>query len=143
MSKSPPSSPMEEDPAKRQKKVWIQEDGVVGDWMDEGVVIVDVVKQNSESYKEVLMEVLGSEEDEEEYWGDFPENKWYKEEEEARCREKEASFTPGVEIQVLDVELALWSKPWQNALVVKVLGKKVNFKLMEKASVPIGLRMAH
>lgn len=30
-----------------------------------------------------------------------------------------------------DEELATWSKPWKNALIVKVLGTRVGFKLLE------------
>lgn len=38
---------------------------------------------------------------------------------------------PGPDIPLSDEEIGLWSKPWRNTLIVKVLGKRVNFRLLE------------
>jgi len=41
--------------------------------------------------------------------------------------ESSKNLTPGVEVVISDKELAKWSAPWTNNLVVKVLGKRVSF----------------
>lgn len=35
-------------------------------------------------------------------------------------------------IPISDEEVDLWSKPWKNMLIVKVMGKRVNFKFLEQ-----------
>lgn len=79
--------------------------------------------------------MFGLESKEEEFWGgckdeDLSENKWHKDEE----REAELAmkpFNPMLEIPLSDEDIAQWSKPWKNTLIVKVLGKRVNFGLLE------------
>lgn len=80
------------------------------------------------SFKETLISALGGMEDI--LWGDhleenMSENQWYKE------GEHDKIFSPGPVIPLSDEELTLWFKPWRNSLIVKVLGKRVNFKMLE------------
>ena len=89
------------------------------------------------SYRDVLTNVFGSDNSDEECWGDFmeeeealPENRWYKKDNDNHDKHREP-FNPGPEIPLSDEELKQWSKPWRNTLIVKVLGKRVNFKLLE------------
>lgn len=133
----PPSSPTKEEQSVRvRKKVKIREDRLVEDWVEEGEVMVDVEEsQVTSTYKEVLMEVLGSDNDVEEDWGDcldddLLENRWYKQDP-GEAKESKPKFMLGVEIPISDEELTLWSKSWKNALIFKVLGKHVSFRLLE------------
>lgn len=41
------------------------------------------------------------------------------------------SYVKGPVIPVFDEELQLWSNPWRNTLVVNVMGKRVNFRIIE------------
>lgn len=89
-------------------------------------------KPKTQSFKEKLLETkemasTGLEKDEE-----LVENRWYqyqKEEEEiAKCS---YVYDPCPEIRVSESELATWSEPWKEALVVTLLGKRVSFKMLE------------
>lgn len=44
---------------------------------------------------------------------------------------QDQNYGAGRVIPLSDEELNLWSKPWQKTLVVKLMGKKVNFKILE------------
>lgn len=89
------------------------------------------------SFKEALLNEGGGESDdgvEFEDWNDedLPENRWYKEVEEPMEMAVGEKTTGGIpEIMVSDKEIAEWSKEWEKTLVVNVLGKKVNYKMME------------
>lgn len=89
---------------------------------------------SSSSYKDALLQVLGPEEPVEEFWGempdDLPENRWYNEEATSDLKNPKQS-TPGLKITYTEDELESWAKPWRNTLIVKVLGKKVNFRTLE------------
>lgn len=68
-------------------------------------------------------------------WGDllaeeFPEDNWYKpvEEEDSPILK---SNCPCPAIELSDDEIISWSKPWKNTLIVKVLGTKVSFRMLE------------
>lgn len=98
---------------------------------------VDVAMEESSpvSFREALMNVPGMNGDDETIefeWDDanMPENRWYREEEELP---KEKSHVDGAipEITVSDEELMEWSKQWRLTLVVHVLGKKVNYRMLE------------
>ena len=39
-------------------------------------------------------------------------------------------YSSGLEISITDEECEKWSSPWRNALVVKVLGKRVSFRTL-------------
>lgn len=73
------------------------------------------------------MDVEGPGEEEE-----LVENKWYQYQKEEEELEKRAYvYDPCPEIKVSDSELDKWSEPWKEALVVSLLGKKVNFRMLE------------
>ncbi|RYR65034.1 hypothetical protein Ahy_A03g011031 [Arachis hypogaea] len=59
-----------------------------------------------------------------------PEDKWYKDDEDGV--NGETPFNPCPEIPVSKEEFEEWCKPWKNALMVKVLGKRVTFAFMEQ-----------
>lgn len=61
---------------------------------------------------------------------ELAENRWYVEREEEREVTGNDS-TPYPEVRVSDEELADWCSKWERTLVVNVLGKKVNFKVLE------------
>lgn len=92
-------------------------------------------KQSSPiSYKDVLNTIFGADSDEEDWGGvdesEFPENKWYQDDKnEGSSEYKPFNHTP--EIPLSDDEISRGSKPWENTLIVKVLGKRVNFKLLD------------
>lgn len=94
-----------------------------------------VTVEKTVSFREALLNVQGSAEDSNssfEDWNDadLPENRWYKDIEEPMAVDE----TPlgGIpEVKVTDKELAVWSKEWDKTLVVNVLGKKVNYRMIE------------
>ncbi|RYR18934.1 hypothetical protein Ahy_B03g063557 isoform A [Arachis hypogaea] len=59
-----------------------------------------------------------------------PEDKWYKDDEDGVNAEKPFNLCPM--IPVSKEEFEKWCKPWKNALMVKVLGKRVTFAFMEQ-----------
>ncbi|RYR05834.1 hypothetical protein Ahy_B06g085655 [Arachis hypogaea] len=59
-----------------------------------------------------------------------PEDKWYKEDNDGVNGEE--PFNPCPTIPVSKEEFEEWCKPWKNALMVKVLGKRVTFAFMEQ-----------
>ncbi|KAK7275492.1 hypothetical protein RIF29_16611 [Crotalaria pallida] len=59
---------------------------------------------------------------------EMPENKWYKESEE---QTGSLPFDPCPEITVTKEEFDSWCKPWRSSLMVKVLGKRVNPRIIE------------
>lgn len=68
-----------------------------------------------------------------ECWGDYMDedmskNKLYKENEKQVVKKP---YNPSPVIPLSGDEFHQWSKPWKNCLIVKALGKKVNFKLLE------------
>lgn len=86
------------------------------------------------NFREALLNVpglTGDDEMDEDLWNDedLPENRWYKEVEEPGQHEIGKDGVPI--IHVSDKDLADWSKPWEDTLVVNVLGKKVNYKVLE------------
>lgn len=92
------------------------------------------IKQAS-SFHEALLHVLGVTkaedvefEDVEE--DDFPENKWYKEPKEPEVEFSKKDGSAPI-IHVTDEEINEWSEPWRLTLVVNVMGKKVNFRMLE------------
>lgn len=91
--------------------------------------------ETPKSFKDVLLEAAPEDVFADECWGDLlkpdlPEDKWYKEpEDELNKERKTRQLNPA--IPVSNDELRTWSKPWKNPMIVKVLGKKVNFKLLE------------
>lgn len=100
---------------------------------DAGVGVAKALKEpKALSFKEKLMQMGGalirrSEEEEE-----LPENKWYKFKEEEEAYNKSSYvYDPCPEIRVSDAELADWSEPWKEALVVTLMGKKVSFRVLE------------
>lgn len=96
---------------------------------------VGMTVEHPVSFKEALLNVSGGESEDSldsEDWNeeDLPENRWYKEVEEPMAVD---DVSPGgfPEIKVSDKELAEWSKEWAKTLVVNVLGKKVNYRMIE------------
>lgn len=87
------------------------------------------------TFKEALLNALGTEGLKEAVWGDllnedYPENRWYKEAtESSNIGGKASNVIP--EVICTDEELEDWAKPWRNTLIVKVMGKRVNFKMLE------------
>ncbi|KAL4359576.1 hypothetical protein AHAS_Ahas08G0091200 [Arachis hypogaea] len=59
-----------------------------------------------------------------------PEDKWYRNEDDHENNEK--PFDPCPNIPVAKEEFEEWCKPWKNALMVKLLGKRVTFAFMEQ-----------
>lgn len=95
------------------------------------------------SFREALLKVPGMDgmnedfpsEEEWEDWVDdenLPENRWYREEEEVPAMKvKDNNGDSILEVKVSDEELKEWSKMWRLTLVVHVLGKKVNYRVLE------------
>ncbi|RYR43110.1 hypothetical protein Ahy_A08g039539 [Arachis hypogaea] len=94
---------------------------------------IDAVTQKC-SYKESLLTGPGLESDHETFNvvddEPNPEDMWYKDEEDEGDAEK--PFNPCPTIPVSKEEFEEWYKPWKNALMVKVLGKRVSFSFMEQ-----------
>lgn len=87
------------------------------------------------SFKEELLSSLGPEGLKDANWGDLlngdlPENRWYKEADET-VPQNINPRTVIPEIPYTDEELEEWAKPWKNTLIVKVMGKRVNFRMLE------------
>ncbi|RYR52427.1 hypothetical protein Ahy_A06g027345 [Arachis hypogaea] len=93
----------------------------------------DAVTQKC-SYKESLLTGPGLESDHETFNvvddEPNPEDMWYNDEEDEGDAEK--PFNPCPTIPVSKEEFEEWCKPWKNALIVKVLGKRVSFTFMEQ-----------
>lgn len=86
------------------------------------------------SFREALMNVSRVDEldDFDIEWDDdnLPENRWYKEvDEQEQTQQKRPSGIP--EIQITDKELVEWSEPWNQTLIINVMGKKVNYRALE------------
>lgn len=89
----------------------------------------------SPSFRETLLTVPGfTGHDDEEFvdWedDDLPKNRWYKEKEEPKPPEFYREGNIPI-INVSDKELMDWSEPWKLTLVVDIMGKKVNFRVLE------------
>ncbi|KAL4275364.1 hypothetical protein AHAS_Ahas20G0099800 [Arachis hypogaea] len=87
------------------------------------------------SYKETLLTGPGLEGDYETLFimdndEPNPEDKWYKDDEDGVNAEK--PFNPCPMIPMSKEEFEEWCKTWNNALMVKVLGKHVTFTFMEQ-----------
>ncbi|RYQ96479.1 hypothetical protein Ahy_B08g092237 [Arachis hypogaea] len=87
------------------------------------------------SYKDTLLTSLGLEEDQTTSLDmddddPNPEDKWYRNDDDRENDEK--PFNPCPTIPVSKEEFEEWCKPWKNALMVKVLGKRVTFAFMEQ-----------
>ncbi|XP_016191766.1 uncharacterized protein LOC107632613 [Arachis ipaensis] len=87
------------------------------------------------SYKDTLLTGPGLEGDHDEYLSvddrePNPEDKWYQDDEDGKNVEK--PFNPCPTIPVSKEKFEEWCKPWKNALMVKVLGKRVTFAFMEQ-----------
>lgn len=104
--------------------------------MVEDLIMEEKPKLSSSiSYKDMLTTVFGSESKDEDCWGDvdevdLPKNKWYKDEEREDALASRP-FDPTQEIPLSDEEISPWFKPWKNSYIVKVLGRRVNFKLLK------------
>ncbi|KAL4331470.1 hypothetical protein AHAS_Ahas13G0503300 [Arachis hypogaea] len=101
--------------------------------------IIPVEEENTPiqkgSYKETLLTGPGLEENLEtsSFMDDDepnPEDKWYKDDEDVLNGKK--PFNPCPTISVSKKEFEEWCKPWKNALMVKMLGKRVTFAFMEQ-----------
>lgn len=126
--------PGAEDPRKRVTKKVKTREGVV-DGVE--VIMEEVVSDSrSTSFREALLTVPGlTGLDDEEFvdWeddDDMPENRWYKENEDPKPPEFFLEGNIPV-INVSDRELMDWSEPWKLTLVVNIMGKKVNFRVLE------------
>lgn len=95
-------------------------------------------KGQQTSFKEALLNVPGVtgvvEEEVGAYCGvddeDLPENRWYKEVEDPVPQEFLSNGTPIVSVS--DGDFQEWCEPWQQTLVINVLGKKkLNFRVLE------------
>ncbi|RYQ87684.1 hypothetical protein Ahy_B09g095213 [Arachis hypogaea] len=87
------------------------------------------------SYKDTLLTGPGLESDQEEPLNmddhePNPEDKWYQDDQNGE--DVEEPFNPCPTIPVSKEEFEEWCKPWKNALMVKVLGKRVTFTFMEQ-----------
>lgn len=99
------------------------------------------VVQEKLSFHKALLSVpgLSEEEDSFEDWEEeeLPENRWYVDQEEIDAKREEALakkvvYEGGIPIiHVSDDELKDWSKPWRLTLVVNVMGKKLNYRVLE------------
>lgn len=120
-------STQEEDLLQLSKKKVKNREGI-SEGAEEEELMVDGEPLSS-SYKEVLMNVFGDDtsqgSQDEIVDEDLPENRWIREE------EGDKPYVPGPEIPLTDEEWETWSKPWRHTLIVKVLGKRVNFQVME------------
>lgn len=118
----------EEDPKHRAtKKVKSREEG-------EGAEVAMEVEKPP-SFREALLKVGSLSGDESESFKDWVdeellENRWYKDEEHPSDMEAQTKSQVPV-INVSDEELAEWSKEWVWTIVVNVLGKKVNYRMLE------------
>lgn len=117
-----------EDPRKRVTKKVKTREGV-----DECVEVASV--SQGASFHEALLTVQGINGlDGEDFtdWDDanLPENRWYKEVEDPKQEEfhREGNI---LVINVSDEELKDWCEPWKLTLVVNIMGKKVNFRVLE------------
>lgn len=101
---------------------------------DDKVPVSTIIVEQPASFREALLNVQGATEDvfSDEEWNtdDLPENRWYKDVEEPMAVD-EKTYGGIPEIKVTDKELAEWSKEWDKTLVVNVLGKKVNYRMLE------------
>lgn len=59
---------------------------------------------------------------------DLPEIRWYKD---MDGEQNSKTFSSGLVIHVSKEKLEIWAKPWKNTLVVKMLGKRVIYKMLE------------
>jgi hypothetical protein len=128
-----PPSPLEDDFGRHNtKKVKTNEDAspkssVSAMRSDDG--------DSKSSYKDTLMHAfeddleaaVDMEETQEE---DIPENKWYRDCDE-EANQTPRPYVPGPEVSWTDEEWMDWSKPWKHSLIVKVLGRNINFKVLE------------
>lgn len=101
--------------------------------VSEEVMAEEQVKETGvvPSFKEALLTALGEEGLKNACWDDlinedYPENKWYKEEAGPPIAKSSCPKVP-----FTTEELDDWAKPWKNTLIVKVMGKRVNFRMLE------------
>lgn len=94
-------------------------------------------EQRLASFREALLNVPGLTDEnatEEEEWvdmndEDMPENRWYKEPVEPVEQVSPEGQVPVVHVS--DAEISDWCEKWNQTLVVHVLGKKVNYRVLE------------
>lgn len=100
------------------------------------MVVEEGLKESSVAnilnFKEALLNVADTSSEEE--FGDgvdtiLPEDRWYIEQEDPKEYVDEEGLIPV--IQVSDEELQDWCDVWQLTLVVNVLGKKLNYRVLE------------
>lgn len=95
---------------------------------------MDTEGVTSRSYKDALIQVFDTESNgDEEDWGDcmdedMLENMWCKDNEESKVVK---SFVACPGIPIMEEEIQEWSTPLKNTLIVKVLCKIVNFRLLD------------
>lgn len=90
---------------------------------------------SSQTFKDALMKLTNGEGISDTCWGDLlnaelPENKWYKDDIPNVATEPR-NLTSAPIVTISDEEIAELAKPWKNTLIVKVLGKRVNYKMIE------------
>lgn len=80
------------------------------------------------------MKILGDD-DLDACWGDLLQEELAEEKlekpEETLDESVNKSTSPCSTIVVTDDELSKWAKPWRNSLIVKILGKKVSYRMLE------------
>ncbi|XP_016205096.1 uncharacterized protein LOC107645551 [Arachis ipaensis] len=140
--RSPRVSPQEEDLMNHStKKVKTHNDAELGDNVNRIQPAMDVELGNENqqsslttrkvSYKDSLVALGNSSMAEDDIDENDPnsEDKWYKDKESNGREEKPFDLCPV--IPVSKEEFEEWCKPWQAALIVKVLGKRVNLGFIE------------
>lgn len=96
-----------------------------------------ITETTNNSFKDALMKQVEEVDLSNEVWADlieenFPENQWYKEPTVENIENKTLKAGPVIPvIPVSKEELADWAVPWRNTLIVKVLGKRVNYRMLE------------
>lgn len=111
---------------------------------EEAIIIEETItdangsdENSSPSFKEALMKVIGGEGISDGCWADLlkddlPENRWYQD---AHDGNPIATKQPNPSCPIVYAtkeELADWAKPWKNTLFVKLMGKRVNYRLIER-----------
>lgn len=78
------------------------------------------------SYKNSLLKLQEDVVQMEDFVNEIPENRWYKEDEHLPKPQEKVPVVP-----LTNEEWESWSEPWKHTLVVKVLGKRVSFRIIE------------
>ncbi|RYR53739.1 hypothetical protein Ahy_A06g028959 [Arachis hypogaea] len=136
---SPRVSKQEDDLVQRStKKVKIRREGDI----DEMSLCMEIVSTEENaptvskgSYKKILLtspDLIGDHEFSDSMKDDEhnPEDRWYNKDDDPDIEDR--PFNPCPTISVSKEEFEEWCQPWKNALMVKVLGKRVTFAYMEQ-----------